>query len=60
MDKAPIRVNPASHSPPLEMKPESRIRYSKRFAVEKNIKVKDIGQVCPEHMSIFLNHCKQY
>ncbi len=56
----PIEIIPANCQPPLKMKPESRIRFSKDFAIEVNLKVKEIGQIHPEHMSKFLNNYQEY
>jgi len=60
LTKEPIEVIPANTNPPLIMRPESRIRFSKQFAVEMNVKVKDIGNVQPQHMSKFLAYYGQY
>jgi len=60
LTKEPIEVIPATTNPPLIMRPESRIRFSKQFAVEMNVKVKDIGSVHPEHLSKFLAYYGQY
>jgi hypothetical protein len=48
----PIEVIPADHS--LLMKRESRIRFSKTIPVEMNVKVKDIGRVSYDHMSMLV------
>ena len=52
LNKEPIEVIPSDGS--LTMKPESRIRFSKTIPVEMNVKVKDIGNVHPQHMSKLL------
>jgi len=44
-----IRVYPAESAD--VMKPASRINFGKTVAIEKNVKVKDIGQVLPGDMS---------
>ncbi|OAL51759.1 hypothetical protein IQ07DRAFT_506185 [Pyrenochaeta sp. DS3sAY3a] len=61
MTKQPIEVEPAHRSDPnLLMKRESRIRFSKQFAIEMNVKVKDLGHVRSEYMSTFLNYYREY
>ncbi|KAJ4311103.1 hypothetical protein N0V94_008119 [Neodidymelliopsis sp. IMI 364377] len=58
MIKDPIEVIPVDYD--LRMKPESRIRFSKTFPIEMNIKVKDIGRVHPEHISKLLEYWNEY
>lgn len=61
MTKQPIEVEPAHMSDPtLLMKRESRIRFGKQFAIEMNVKVKDLGRVRPEYMSTFLAYYREY
>ena len=54
MDKDPIEVSPAE--PDLELRRESRIRLDKRYPIEKNVKVKDIGRVRPDHLTTLLSY----
>jgi hypothetical protein len=57
MTKEPIEIipsNPADH-----MDPASRLRFSKTFPVEWNVKVKDIGLVHPEHMSKLVRYWRE-
>lgn len=50
--KEPIEVYPADSNSLL--KPESRIRFGKAYAIEWNVKVKDIGRVIARDMSKLL------
>ncbi|KAH9861395.1 hypothetical protein J1614_011141 [Plenodomus biglobosus] len=54
MKKDPIEVIPADANTAL--RPESRIRFGKTYPIEMNVKVKDIGQVHPEHRSKLLQY----
>lgn len=49
MTKTPIQIIPADSS--LTLDPTSRLRFSKMYPIEWNVKVKDIGRVHPEHLS---------
>ena len=49
MTKEPIEITPVDTS--IVLRPESRIRFGKTYPIEKNVKVKDIGQVNPNHLS---------
>jgi hypothetical protein len=50
MTKEPIEIIPVDSS--IQLRPESRIRFSKRYPIEMNVKVKDIGRVHPNHLSL--------
>ncbi|KAF1848722.1 uncharacterized protein K460DRAFT_335139 [Cucurbitaria berberidis CBS 394.84] len=60
MTKEPIAVIRTDEDDRLVMKPESRVRFGKKFPIEKNVKVKDIGQVHPQHMSKFSAYYAEY
>jgi hypothetical protein len=47
MVKEPIEVVPVDAS--ITLRYDSRIRFGKTYPIEKNVKVKDIGQVHPSH-----------
>ena len=52
MTKEPIEIIPADSS--VVISPYSRLRLGKTYPIEWNVKVKDIGQVHPEHVSKLL------
>jgi hypothetical protein len=54
MVKQPIEIIPVDAS--IRLRPESRIRFGKMYPIEKNVKVKDIGQVHPSHLSKLLRY----
>lgn len=54
LNKEPIEVQPADYT--LTMKPEARLRFSKTIPIEMNVKVKDIGQVHPQHLTKLYNY----
>ncbi|KAH6644147.1 hypothetical protein C7974DRAFT_15550 [Boeremia exigua] len=51
-----IEVCPAESG--MTMNSESRINFGKTVAIERNIKVKDIGQVVSEDMSVLVSFWK--
>ena len=59
MNKEPIEIMPANDNT-LQMNTGSRIRFSKTYQVEMNVKVKDVGQVNPHHLSKLLRYVSQY
>jgi hypothetical protein len=54
MVKEPIEIVPADAS--VTLRTESRIRFSKIYPIEKNVKVKNIGQVHPQHLGKLLQY----
>jgi hypothetical protein len=54
MTKQPIEIIPVDSS--ICLRSESRIRFGKTYPIEKNVKVKDIGQVHPGHVSKLLQY----
>ncbi|CAN9477597.1 unnamed protein product [Alternaria alternata] len=48
MVKKPIEIVPVDSS--ITLRSESRIRFGKTYPIEKNVKVKDIGMVHPNHL----------
>jgi hypothetical protein len=48
MVKQPIEIVPVDSS--ITLRSESRIRFGKTYPIEKNVKVKDIGMVHPNHL----------
>ncbi|KAJ4395257.1 hypothetical protein N0V91_010959 [Didymella pomorum] len=58
MNKEAIEVEPAQDAG--EMKSESRIRFSKTYPVEMNLKVKDIGRVSHYSLSRLLAYWQEY
>lgn len=57
MTKEPIEIIPADSS--VTIIPTSRLRLGKIYPVEWNVKVKDIGQVHPEHLSKLLMYYEE-
>lgn len=49
MTNAPVAIDPAEGN--LNLHWASRINFGKTIAIEKNVKVKEIGRVNPSHMS---------
>lgn len=49
LDKQPIHVWPTNRD---TLAPESRVNYGKVYAVEHNVKVRDIGMVDEEHLPL--------
>ncbi|CAN9239027.1 unnamed protein product [Alternaria alternata] len=58
MVKQPIEIVPADAS--VGMRLESRIRFGKIYPIEKNVKVKDIGQVHRDHLSRLLQYWRDW
>ena len=56
MSKEPIEIVPVDST--ITMRPEARIRFSKKYPIEMNVKVKELGSVHPDHMSKLLMYCK--
>ncbi|OAG17351.1 hypothetical protein CC77DRAFT_287849 [Alternaria alternata] len=54
MTTEPIEVIPVDSS--VRIRPESRIRLRKTYPIEKNVKVKDIGRVHPNHLGMLLEY----
>ncbi|KAF2846789.1 hypothetical protein T440DRAFT_492506 [Plenodomus tracheiphilus IPT5] len=54
MDKEPIQIDPANMA--LSLRRDSRIRFSKTYPIEMNVKIKDIGLVKPEYRSLLLQY----
>ncbi|KAJ4374888.1 hypothetical protein N0V83_001966 [Neocucurbitaria cava] len=54
MDKEPIQIEPAD--PNEKIRFDSRIRFSKTYPIEMNVKVKDIGRVAPGQLSTLLQY----
>ncbi|KAG9186218.1 hypothetical protein G6011_02774 [Alternaria panax] len=48
MTKQPLEIIPVD--PSIKLRSDSRIRFGKVYPIEKNVKVKDIGQVHPNHI----------
>lgn len=57
MDKDAIEIVPAPRGD-SSMDPASRLRFGKTYPIEWNVKVKDIGQVHPRHMSRLIRYWK--
>jgi len=53
----PICIRPADAS--LRMHDASRLHYAKVWPIEMNVKVKDIGEVHPEHLSDLVRNYKE-
>jgi Cdc37 Hsp90 binding domain len=53
MNKEPIAIDMTGHH---TLHPASRLNYAKVSTVEHNVKVMDIGMVCPTSMPYFLSH----
>jgi len=51
MSKEPIEIHPNPAIEGLEMDPASRLRFSKTYAIEWNVRVRDIGWVDKIHFS---------
>ncbi|CAN9461435.1 unnamed protein product [Alternaria alternata] len=49
MTKEPIEIIPVDSS--MTLRRESRVRFGKTYPIEMNVKVKDIGQVHPDHLT---------
>ena len=56
MTNEPIAIEPADTT--LIMHAASRLRFSKTYPIEWNVKVKDIGRVIPEDMSKLISYWK--
>jgi len=56
MDKEAIQIEPVASS--IYLTSNSRIRFGKTYPIEKNVKVKDIGQVHPGHIGKLLQYWK--
>lgn len=54
--KQPIRVEPKDNE---YLRSESRINFGKPYAVEHNVKVKEIGMVAPEHLHLLRAYFEQ-
>ncbi|KAF9736562.1 hypothetical protein PMIN04_011442 [Paraphaeosphaeria minitans] len=54
--KQAIRVTPAPSDPHVRMHAASRLHYAKAYLIEMNVKVKDIGDVDPAHLSLLLQY----
>lgn len=54
MTEQPIEIIPVDAS--ICLRSESRIRFGKTYPIEKNVKVKDIGQVHPSHLGKLLQY----
>ena len=54
MQKEPIQVEPVD--PSMTIRKESRIRFSKTYPIEMNVKVKDIGRVHPGQLSTLIQY----
>ncbi|KAF2439048.1 hypothetical protein P171DRAFT_476883 [Karstenula rhodostoma CBS 690.94] len=57
LNKQPICVNPVDAS--VRMEPASRLHYAKAYPIETNVKVKDIGDVAAEHLSVLLRYYRE-
>ena len=57
MTKDPIEIVPAQASE--TMKAASRLRFGKIYSIEWNVKVREIGQVSPKHMSKLVKYYKE-
>lgn len=54
MVKDPIEVVPVDAS--ITLRHDSRIRFGKTYPIEKNVKVKDIGQVHPSQIGTLVQY----
>ncbi|CAN9173373.1 unnamed protein product [Alternaria sp. RS040] len=54
MTKEPIEIIPADSG--VRLRYDSRIRFGKTYPIEKNVKIKDIGQVHPGHVGKLLRY----
>jgi hypothetical protein len=54
MIKDAIEILPVDSS--IRLRSNSRIRFGKTYPIEKNVKVKDIGQVHPSHVGRLLQY----
>lgn len=57
MTKEPIEVVPAE--PNVSIRRESRIRFGKVYPIEMNVKVKHIGRVREDQISVLLSYWQQ-
>lgn len=57
MDKEPIEIQPID--PDSRLSTESRIRFSKTYPIEMNVKVKEIGRVHPGQLSTLIRYWKE-
>jgi len=57
MTKEPIEVVPAE--PNVSIRRESRIRFSKVYPIEMNVKVKDVGRVREDQISALISYWAQ-
>ncbi|KAI8936692.1 hypothetical protein NX059_007084 [Plenodomus lindquistii] len=54
MDKEPIQVDPAN--PEVTLSYDTRIRFSKTYPIEMNVKVKDVGRINPPYLGLLLQY----
>ena len=52
--KEPIRVSPVS--PEHELDPRSRVNFNMTFPVQHNVKVMEVGIICPNDLRRFLGY----
>ncbi|KAI8937920.1 hypothetical protein NX059_005602 [Plenodomus lindquistii] len=57
MDKEPIQIDPVNRGITLSF--DSRIRFSKTYPIEMNVKIKDIGRVNPAYLSLLLQYWRE-
>lgn len=48
MDRDPIEVEPVDNG--VTLQPASRIRFGRTYTIDRDVEVKEIGLVIPEHM----------
>ncbi|KAF2106876.1 hypothetical protein BDV96DRAFT_606914 [Lophiotrema nucula] len=57
LTKQPIRVQPSSgYQPTPQLDPASRVNYGKSYAVEHNVKVRDIGMVVERQLHLIISY----
>ena len=56
MNKDPIRIIPVDQSEKLD--PLSRVNLAKRYPMEHNIKVKEVGMVDQAHLKKLKGYCQ--
>ena len=56
MTKDAIEIIPVDYS--IRLRSNSHIRFGKTYPIEKNVKVKEVGQVHPAHIGRLLQYWK--
>lgn len=56
LEKVPIPVIPAAGTPPLT--PAARINFAIHHPIQHNVKVKDLGCVCPDYVPVLVQYAR--